>query len=249
MDNNRYIIFFILGLTSVVAILLSFLREATKERAALNEDIFNKRAILSAVQDNLDKEVADFTDEEVVEIFATRFEQVVIDIDGNVVEGITADEIDMAKEKKKPEDERRFPLYVYENGDNVNYILSVRGSGLWDEIWGNIALADDLNTVVGAAFDHKGETPGLGAEIKDNPNFAANFKGKEILNDAGEFVSIEVRKGGAEPGNPHQVDGISGATVTANGVTDMLYKGIKSYQPYLNELRPETQQQGMLIEQ
>ncbi|MCB0703797.1 MAG: NADH:ubiquinone reductase (Na(+)-transporting) subunit C [Saprospiraceae bacterium] len=248
MENNRYVIIFILVLTCTVAVLLTFIREATKDQAALNEDIFNKRSILSAIEVNLDKKVSEFSDEEVVNIFNDKFEQVVLDANGQVIEGVKAENIDMAKEKKKPEAERSLPLYIYRNGENVNYILSVRGNGLWDEIWGNIALGEDLNTVVGAAFDHKGETPGLGAEIKDNPTFSRNFQGKEILASDGDFVSILVKKGGAEPGNVHQVDGISGATITSNGVTDMLYNGIKSYQPYLETLRGKAQQ-GMLQQQ
>ena len=78
----------------------------------------------------------------------------------------------------------------------VKFILvSVRGSGLWDEIWGSIALEDDFNTITGATFDHKGETPGLGAEIKDNPKFPSQFVGKKIYDENGEYVSVQVKKG------------------------------------------------------
>lgn len=248
MESNRYVITFVLILTATVAILLTFLREATKEQAALNEEIFNKRAILSAIEDNLEKPVAEFTDEEVVNIFDTKFEQVAVTPAGAILEGVKADDIDMEKEKKKDEADRRLPLYIYKEGGATNYIVSVRGSGLWDAIWGNIALDSDLNTVVGAAFDHKGETPGLGAEIKDNPTFSSNFKGKKILDADGNLVSIEVKKGGAEEGNVHQVDGISGATVTADGVTKMLESGLELYMPYLSELRGGSQQ-GMLEQQ
>ncbi|MBR9921858.1 MAG: NADH:ubiquinone reductase (Na(+)-transporting) subunit C [Bacteroidetes bacterium] len=248
MENNRYVIIFVFILTATVAVLLTFLREATKDQAALNEEIFNKRAILSAIEDKTGKDSGEFTDEEVVQLFEAKFTQKVVNVEGETLEGVSADDIDMAKEKKKPESERRLPVYIYEDGGDKVYVLSVRGNGLWDEIWGNIALAEDLNTVVGAAFDHKGETPGLGAEIKDNPTFANNFKGKQIMDNDGDFVSILVRKGGAEPGNPHQVDGISGATVTANGVTKMLESGLENYMPYLNDLRGEGQQ-GMLQEQ
>ncbi|MCB0597465.1 MAG: NADH:ubiquinone reductase (Na(+)-transporting) subunit C, partial [Phaeodactylibacter sp.] len=134
-----------------------------------------------------------------------------------------------------PEAERRLPLYIYEHNGEKFYILSVRGNGLWDEIWGNIALKSDGNTIAGAAFDHKGETPGLGAEIKDNPSFPAQFEGKKIYED-GQFVSVKVRKGGAK-NKEHEVDAISGATVTSDGVTEMLYRGIEYYQPFLKEVR------------
>ena len=249
MHSTNYIIVFILILTASVAVALTGLREATKAQAELNEDIFNKRAILSAVEDFLPegKKVSDLTDQDVVKLFEDQVEQKVLDVEGNVKEGVMAEDVDMAKEKKKPLENQLLPLYVYSTGSEKFYILSVRGNGLWDEIWGNIALKSDMNTVVGAAFDHKGETPGLGAEIKDNPSFSAQFKGKEIYDD-GEYVSVNVRKGGARD-KMHEVDGISGATVTANGVSEMLYRGIKYYEPYLKEEKQSGKSQGLLLNQ
>jgi len=245
--STRYILIFVVILTSVVAIALTGIREATAEKAAQNEDIFNKRAILSAVSDYLPdgNSVSDLSDQDVLRIFEEKVTQYALNMEGEVIEGLKAEDIDMAKERKKPEPERRLPLYVYEEGGSAYFIVSVRGNGLWDEIWGNIALKEDLNTIAGASFDHKGETPGLGAEIKDNPTFPAQFKGKEIY-DEGEFVSVTVRKGGARDPE-HEVDGISGATVTADGVTEMLYRGIKYYEPYFEGLRSNSQQ-GMLIQ-
>ena len=244
MQSTNYIIGFIVALTAIVAVALTGLREATKTQAALNEEIFNKRAVLSAVQDYLPEgsTVSDLSDEEVVEIFNQQVEQMVLNMEGEVVPGMDAEEIEMAKERKLPEPQRKLPLYVYDQDGNKFYIIAVRGNGLWDEIWGNIALKNDLNTVAGASFDHVGETPGLGAEIKDNPNFAEQFEGKKIFDD-GEYVSIKVMKGGAKD-EEHQVDGISGATVTCDGVTEMLQRGIKYYLPYFNQIR----QQGMLVE-
>jgi Na+-transporting NADH:ubiquinone oxidoreductase subunit C len=235
--STKYVIGFILILTATVAVALTGLREATKKQSIINEEIFNKRAVLSAVEDYLGEgveSVSQLSDEEVMAMFE-KMEQPVLDMDGNVIEGVKAEKIDMAKERKKPEAERRLPLYIYEQGGEKFYILSVRGNGLWDEIWGNVALKSDANTVAGAAFDHKGETPGLGAEIKDNPSFAAQFAGKQIY-DEGEYVSIKVRKGGARDPQ-HEVDGISGATVTADGVSEMLYRGIKYYEPFLAEVK------------
>jgi len=226
MERTGYIVLFTLAMTVLVALVLSFLFYGTKDQVAINEDVFNKRAVLSAINDQLETKVDDLSDEEVLGIFNQRIEQVVLDMDGAVVDGIKAEKVDMAKEKKKPEADRQLPLYVY-NGDGGKkfFIMSVRGNGLWDEIWGNIALEDDLTTVVGASFDHKGETPGLGAEIKDNPAFSRQFKGTKIFDTAGNFTSVTVRKGGAKD-RTHEVDGISGATVTADGVGEHL-KGVR----------------------
>ena len=118
------------------------------------------------------------------------------------------------------------------------YIFSVRGSGLGDAIWGNIALEEDMNTVAGVSFDHAGETPGLGAEIKDNNAWKAQFVGKKIY-DGDKYVSVYVRKGGAID-LEHEVDGLSGATVTADGVTKMLYEGLKAYEPYMEDAEGAT---------
>jgi Na+-transporting NADH:ubiquinone oxidoreductase subunit C len=183
----------------------------------------------------------------VIDIFTNQVEQFVLDMSGNEVpedevkkrgykRGI-AEEIDLKKEKKKPEGERLLPLYIFKTGDTKIYIVSVRGSGLWDEIWGNIALDSDLNTIVGAAFDHQAETPGLGAEIKDNPSFPNMFKGKKIYDNSGKFVSVVAVKGGTSKEDLHEVDVISGATVTSNGVSEMMKRGIKYYEPYFNKLQ------------
>ncbi|WP_020536937.1 NADH:ubiquinone reductase (Na(+)-transporting) subunit C [Lewinella cohaerens] len=241
MDKNstNYVLFFVVTMTVIVAFALTSIRQATKATADQNEDIFNKRAVLAAVNDYLgmgeNVGANDLTDEQVLEIFNEKVEQTTLNTQGQEVDGVMAEDIDMAKEKKKDESERVLPLFKYAYEGQEFYILSVRGNGLWDEIWGNIALKSDISTIAGASFDHKGETPGLGAEIKDNPTFSDNFKDKEIFRD-GEFVSVKVRKGGAQDPT-YEVDGISGATVTADGVDKMLRSGIALYLPYLNKIK------------
>ncbi|MEM9885494.1 MAG: NADH:ubiquinone reductase (Na(+)-transporting) subunit C [Bacteroidota bacterium] len=240
MESTKSIIIFIGIMTSLVAVGLTGMRQSTAPIAEKNEDVFNKRAILSSVKNYLEKPLGEYSDNEVLSIFEKDVKQYALDMNGNVLSekpGI-ADQIDMAKEAKKPEDQRILPLYVYDSPEGTFYILSVRGRGLWDAIWGTVALKEDLLTVAGASFDHAGETPGLGAEIKDNPVFAAQFSDKKIFDYNGEYKAVVVRKGGAR--NPvYEVDGISGATVTADGVTEMLQRGMKYYEPYLSPLRGE----------
>lgn len=245
MHSTGYIIRFIVIITSVSALILALLSTTFKERHDRNEAIYNKRAILSAVEGPLGQAVSEMSDEEVQQVFDTKVEQRVLDMQGNIVDdasvmahghkGPDAEFVDMAKEKKLPEAERLLPLFIFNNDGEQYYILSIRGSGLWDEIWGNIALSDDMTTVAGAAFDHKSETPGLGAEIKDNPAFPEQFVGKKIYDTDGDYTSVVVRKGGAK-NDRYEVDGISGATITCNGVTEMLYRGIKYYEPFLQEI-------------
>lgn len=128
------------------------------------------------------------------------------------------------------------PIFIYDRGNNdVVYVVPVRGIGLWDEIWGYVALRSDVNTIENIVFDHAGETPGLGANIKDDPSFAASFVGKTIF-EGEDFVSVAVEKRvGTEL--PHKVDAISGATLTCNGVSDMLKNGLEFFVPYFKSLR------------
>ncbi|MCG8697837.1 MAG: NADH:ubiquinone reductase (Na(+)-transporting) subunit C [Bacteroidales bacterium] len=136
-------------------------------------------------------------------------------------------EIDAVKAK------RRLPVYVCKKDGEMIYILPIRGKGLWGPVWGYVALEDDFNTVYGAVFDHKSETPGLGAEINTSW-FEANFNGKKLFEN-GQFVSIMVEKGGKTDENVHAVDAISGGTITSKGVEAMLYDCIKGYIPFFEK--------------
>ena len=247
MHSTNYIVGFVAIMTTIVAIVLTALFLGLKDKSDQNAAIFNKRAILSAIKGQLEKDPKDMSDEEILEVFNSKIEQVTLDMSGNEVpateiealgyKGGQAENIDMKKEKKKPEEDRVLPLYIFDTGSEKIYIISVRGNGLWDEIWGNIAIDSDLNTIVGAAFDHQGETPGLGAEIKDNPSFPNMFKGKKIYDESGKYLSVVGVKGGNTKSNPHKVDVIAGATVTSDGVSEMMVRGIKYYEPYFNKIQ------------
>ena len=177
-------------------------------------------------------------------------EEIVINQDGEVVDSYTggtmeegkAFKIDMKKQlyQKSKGEPYELPLYVIERDGTKLYIIPFRGVGLWGPLWGNMALNDDLNTVVGVTFDHKGETPGLGAEITTE-DFTKQFVGKKIFDDQNQFTSIMVVKGGVGtlPQNQriHGVDAISGGTITCNGVNDMIRDILESYLPYLEKNR------------
>src|SRR5690606_34089807 len=115
------------------------------------------------------------------------------------------------------------PLFVGEKDGETYYIVPMRGKGLWDAIWGYIAVDKDF-VVKGVFFDHKGETPGLGANIKER-YFMDDFKGEHILSNSGAFQGIAVAKGNADPVNnrkeDHKVDALAGATITGDGVSAM----------------------------
>jgi Na+-transporting NADH:ubiquinone oxidoreductase subunit C len=247
VNSSKYIIGFTALLTAFVALVLSLMYTGLKEKHKQNELLFEKRAMLGAIQDRAKLNVSDIKDADIIDFFNKNIEQVVVDTKGNILtpedvekhgyKGGKAENVDMKKEMKKAFENRILPVYIYndKNGEKI-YILKLFGKGLWDEISGFLALGPDINTVVGASFDHKGETPGMGAEMKDNPKFPAQFKGKKIYDESGKLVSINVRKGGAvDP--EHDVDAISGATLTSNGITDMLKSSLENYNNYLKKLK------------
>ena len=117
-----------------------------------------------------------------------------------------------------------------EKDGKTYYVVPLWGAGLWKEIWGYVALDSDKNTIVGASFDHAGETPGLGAEINQSW-YEDQYVGKQIM-EGDNFVSVTAVKGGAAPGNAHQVDAISGGTITSDGVNNMLDERLQNYLPY-----------------
>jgi len=113
--------------------------------------------------------------------------------------------------------------------------VPLRGKGLWDAIWGYVALESDLNTIKGITFDHKGETAGLGAEITTDW-FKNRFVGERIFNESEELVGVIVTKGyTANKVGDNRVNSISGATITGDGVTDMLQERLSRYLPYFNQ--------------
>lgn len=238
MYSNNYITIYTLIMTLVVSVVLAVIFSGLKPIHDANEEVFIKKDILGAIKDQLGKDPAAMTDAEVLELFKSKITQVVIDANGKIVEGELAEKISLAAEEKKPLDQRHYPLFIF-NSDNGNiYLTSLRGNGLWDKIWGYIAFSEDLNTITGAAFGHVGETPGLGAEIKDNPAFRKQFVGKKIFKD-GEFVSVGVVKGGVKM-KDYQIDGISGATITSQGVSNMLKSGLEVYLPYFKSISVDT---------
>ena len=157
--------------------------------------------------------------------------------DGSVDENTDAFKLKLNLEIKKPKNEQRFPIYLAEVDSSNYYIVPLRGVGLWDAIWGYVALEGDKNTIKGAVFDHKGETAGLGAEITQNW-FQNSFKGEKVFDQEGELVGINVSKTNNDPDgidkDDNEVDAISGATITGDGVTDMIKERLQNYLPFFN---------------
>lgn len=128
----------------------------------------------------------------------------------------------------------RLPVYIFNvNGQTIR-VVPCYGAGLWGPIWGYLAFTEDMNTLDGAVFDHKGETPGLGAEIA-LPKFYDQFGGKQIFDENGNFVSVSVVKGGAK-GDIHGVDAISGGTITSKALETTMRTWLSFYRPYFTNV-------------
>jgi len=245
MYSNGYIFRYAGIMVIVAAALLSTAAMFLKPFQERNVAIDKMGGILASAQ------IPDVTAENAIGLFNEYVtEEIVIDQDGKVVESYTEDnkqdatafKLDMKAELYKASQGKPFqlPLYVINKDGQTLYVIPFRGVGLWGPIWGNMALNEDLNTVVGVTFDHKGETPGLGAEI-NTVGFTNQFVGKKIFDDNNQFTSIKVVKGGVTtmPENEriHGVDAISGGTITSNGVNDMIHDVLTDYLPYLQKHR------------
>lgn len=227
-DSNAYT--FIFAGIMVVVVALALAIAATSLKPMQNENIRKEKMqnILSTIGVEVERDAA----EEPFNTYIT--EQLSLTANGEVDPDTDAFGIDLAKEVKKDVEDQRFPLYVADVEGKNYYIVPLRGAGLWDAIWGYIALESDVNTVKGVVFDHKGETPGLGAEITQGW-FEERFEGEKILGEGGDFVGVEVKKGysGGNAKDDNAVDAISGATITGDGVTAMIKERLQYYVPYL----------------
>jgi len=230
VHSNKYTFLYAVGFTCLVAIVLSVAATSLRPFQEANEAQAKRVAILQSV--------TDVTPETAEQDYDQYITEVVVTSEGEVVDSVRAFDLDVKKESKKPADERLFPIYIYNNGSRTNYVIPMQGLGLWGPISAYLALDDDLNTVYGVVFDHEKETPGLGAEIKTDA-FQNQFKGKKIYDPDGSFASISVLKGSGHDieEEPHEVDGVSGATMTSNGVTDMFQDELNNYTPYFNKIR------------
>ena len=236
--SNTYIFVFSLIMVTIVAVLLSFVATQLKPLQEMNVQIEKKQDVLRSVGKAEDAAEADDKNTYINEEFAKYItESYVVDFEGNKVE-IDAFEVmlGLTAEIRLPREERNYPVFIYsENGGPRKYVVPVRGKGLWGPIWGYVALEEDLNTISGAVFDHKAETPGLGSDINKDW-FQEPFAGKTIFNEAGEFVSVEVVKGGADPSNIHQVDAIAGGTITSKALEEMIIDCMTGYVAHFKEL-------------
>ncbi len=224
--SNRYIFSFSVVMVVIVATILSLAATLLQPRQLKNLELEKKKSILESINIAADFNNADrLFEKHITESF-------VLDYNGKIKEGADAFGIALKNEQKKPLEEQNLPVFkgVSEKGDTLT-IIPLEGRGLWGPIYGYISLKPDMNTIYGVTFDHKGETPGLGAEINTSW-FEGQFAGKKIFEN-NKLVSVKVLKSNEKPIENHSVDAISGGTITSKGLQAMLEECLKKYENYL----------------
>ena len=228
-NSNSYTFGFAVLMVFVVGSLLAIASQGLKARQEKNATDKKMMSILSAIN-------IEATRENAQELYNKYV------IDSKIISGkdLSADafDVDIKKEfrdKNISLSERNYPLYVCDKDGEKFYIIPVVGTGLWGPIWGFVALESDFKTIYGATFDHKSETPGLGAEIK-YASYSDQYTGETISDSTGSFQPIIVVKDGSGYGLNSKVDGITGGTITSKGVEEMTTRTLEVYANYFKNI-------------
>ena len=243
-ESNLYTILFAIAMVIVVGSLLAFAAKSLEPTISENKRLEKQQNILYAmgVNDNDETSAIFISTEKAPEAFSKYITKQIVIQNSEVKEDDQAYLIDVKKEKSESKGDvskRRLPLFIGEKDGITFYVAPIYGKGLWDAIWGYVAMDENM-VIQGAYFDHKGETPGLGANIKQR-YFMDDFIGEHLLDANGNFKGVDVAKGNADPKNEdktdNQVDAIAGATITGNGVTAMIKGDLRLYVPYFKNLK------------
>ena len=228
-NSNSYTFGFAILMVIVVGSLLAVASQGLKTRQEKNATDKKMMSILSAINIDATRENAQ-----------EMYNKYVIDSKIISVKDLSAEafNVDIKKEfrdKNISVSDRNYPLYICEKDGDKYYIIPVVGTGLWGPIWGFVALESDFKTIYGANFDHKSETPGLGAEIK-YASYSDQYTGETISDTTGSFQPIIVVKDGSGSGINSKVDGITGGTITSKGVEEMTTRTLEVYVNYFKSL-------------
>lgn len=249
MYSNRYIFIYATIMVTIVAAILSAAAMILQPFQDKNVRIEKMQQILaSAGIESTPQNAMELYDKSIIKELAVNAAGDIVGVyeNGSLASGKTrAFDIDLRAELRKAIElktgkstqEPVYPLFICRHNERNIYIIPLLGRGLWGPVWGNIALEEDYNTVAGVIFDHKSETPGLGAEISER-EYQKTFQGKKIMDEAGEFTSIKLVKGGVANStlDPlHGVDAISGGTITSDGVSDMIKDCLGVYLPFFKQ--------------
>jgi Na+-transporting NADH:ubiquinone oxidoreductase subunit C len=226
-NSNSYTFLFAITVIVVVGASLAAVAIGLKPLQQANDEIKKKMEILGALN-------IECTRDNAVEMFNKYIDttaSIVLNSEGQEIPGdpFSVDHKKEYKDKTLDPKDRQYPLIVANIDGETRYVIPMVGSGLWGPIWGNIAIKADMSSISGAKFNHKGETPGLGAEIVQK--FYYSQYESESISENGVYTKIKSVKDGS--GNePHKIDGITGGTITSKGVEEMVDRTLQVYVKY-----------------
>ena len=221
-NSNTYTVIYSIILVVIVAAVLAFAAMFLKptQEANVKKDTIDQILTAATVQG-----------EDILATYQQEIESaILVDLDGNKVRDLDIESCEVygSSDLKRQTiaDEKNLPVYIFKNGITV---VPCYGAGLWGPIWGYVGFEGDLNTIKAVCFGHKGETPGLGAKIADEPSFAEAFVGKTVGEGA---VLFEIAKPANRVTENNGVDAISGATITSQALGKTLNQWFGFYQNY-----------------
>ena len=230
-NSNSYIIIYSTFLVVIVAFLLAFVFQFFKPAQDANVALDKKKQILNSLN------LRGFENEEANKMYKkVILADNILNANGDIVQqGTQGGESTGFKLGVSDYKEGKLALYLCKIEGKTKYVIPVYGMGLWGPINGYIAVNDDKSTIYGVYFNHASETAGLGAEIKDNANWQALFKNKHIFANDRNTVALSISKKIDPEKQANQVDAVTGATLTMNGVTEMLHEGLGAYIKFFND--------------
>ncbi len=245
-NGNAYTVIYTTIVVALVAAILAFVAMTLKPKQDANIKAETISQMLTAAQFYTKDECSAMGNDKVLEAYSQNIKEAyTINLKGEKVRDLNTEvkSIELQdglkaqnKNIKDGSDAADLPVYVFNKDRKSVTVVPVYGAGLWGPIWGYIALDEDLQTIVGAYFDHDSETPGLGAKIKDDPSFRAEFIGKKV-NVASDPVFSVVKVGTSADENS-SVDAITGATMTSKGLGEAIAFWLKAYAPFLSSAAP-----------
>lgn len=246
-NGNAYTVIYTTIVVALVAAILAFVAMTLKPKQDANIKAETISQMLTAAQFYTKDECSAMGNDKILEAYSQNIKEAyTINLKGEKVRDLNTEvkSIELQdglkaqnKNIKDGSDAADLPVYVFNKDGKSVTVVPVYGAGLWGPIWGYIALDEDLQTIVGAYFDHDSETPGLGAKIKDDPSFRAEFIGKKV-NVASDPVFSVVKVGTSADENS-SVDAITGATMTSKGLGEAIAFWLKAYAPFLSSAAPD----------
>ncbi|MBR5660537.1 MAG: NADH:ubiquinone reductase (Na(+)-transporting) subunit C [Bacteroidales bacterium] len=239
-NSNTYTVIYTTIIVTLVAAILAFVSQGLKAKQEANEKADTISQMMTAAKFATKAELQKMGNTAVLAKYAEEIENAfTVGTDGKKIADLDLDKVYSPKELKKQNykikdgSDAEIPVFIFKNGVTV---VPVYGAGLWGPVWGYIAFEPNSNAIKGAYFDHESETAGLGAKIKDDPEFQAEFNGEKA--DFSNTNVFDIVKGGA-PKNPdgtsvidNKIDAITGATMTSNGLDAAIDTWLGAYAAY-----------------